>query len=242
MPHKLSCVDCYAPIPATHVNLDLLVASCPACDAVFPFADRVGRREDEAEAAALSGREDLAPITMLRPERITEQEGPDGLVLSVSWWTLQAVFLGLFATMWNGMLLFMAANVVGQGDYTILAGMSLHAGVGVAMLYYVAACFLNTTQITVNRVGIDVAHGPLPWPGARTLPVADLHQLFVDKRIIRSKNGSTTVYDLKAASKDGLLLVVAKNLADHADARYLEKRIEGYLGIVDRPVVGEHAG
>ncbi len=237
MPHPLSCPDCGARVPADHVNLDLLVASCPSCDAVFSFAEQVGRRPDEGEAAALPEAR-AQPV----PARVGEREGPDGLVLSVGWRTSHAMTIGFFALVWNGMLAFKASVMVSQGQLDGIAFMGVHAAAGAALLYYAVASALNTTDITVNAVGIDVAHGPLPWPGATTLRTADIDQLFVEKRIIRGKNSSRTVYDLKVTSRSGQRIKVATGLPDYDDARFLEQRIEGYLGIEDRPVRGEHAG
>ena len=244
-----------------------MLAKCRSCDAVFSIAEDVGRSEDQVleralgdfpvpqgEAPAGGGKADAPALPARDPSRpptptdhgVQEVAGTDGLTLDVRWFGPQYLFMLVFAAFWNGFLVVWYSIVLGglaNGD----AGMAvmglfpiLHVAVGVGIGYSALAGLFNRTRVSVDRKGLSVRHGPLPWPGNVEVDSAQVDQLFLKSRIVRNKNSSSTVYDLKVLDKQGRETTLYKGARDDRAARYLEHRIEGWLGLVDRPVAGEH--
>ena len=264
----LTCPSCGAsPIPADDVELSLMIAKCSQCDTVFSFAETVGHDELEVFDRALgvpptpsgaapgigsgvgSGVEHRAgrPLTP-KKHRVQEAETPTGLSLEMRWFSAQHVALGFFALFWNGFLLVwyaIALSSFAAGDSEAAMGLCfpvIHVAVGIGVGYGALAGFVNRTLVEVRTGHISVTHGPLWWPGAVELDANDVEQLYVETRVIRGKNSSRTVYDLKARLRDGSSTDLCKGVSELSSARYLEHRVEGWLGIEDQPVAGEHLG
>ena len=233
----LSCPKCAASIPAVDVQLDLLIAKCASCDAVFSFADQVGHHEAEVLRRVATNGEWRPPTPTEHSVEAHEEGGV--LTLEVPWWSWHFVMMVPFLLFWNGFLVVWWSIALSEGQVAMAAFSLLHVGAGIGLAYYTACGFLNATTVAVSKAGIATAHGPLPWPGARTLDAAGLEQLFVKERFIRGENSVRTVYDLTARHRQGELVVVS-GLPDPNSARYLEHRIEKWLGIEDRAVPGEH--
>ncbi len=252
---KLACLECDSPISAENMELSLMIAKCPSCDSVFSFADEVGHSEGEVLARATAGvpaataPDPSRPLTP-RDHKVRELDGPggSGLLLEVPWFAWHYVPLALFALMWNGFLVVwytIAFGAVAAGESAaavMLCFPVLHLAVGIGVGYTALAGFLNKTVVSVSGTGIAVTHGPLPWRGNVKVPASGLSQLFVQTRVVRSKNSSRTVYDLHAELGSGEQVTLCRAMADLASARYLEHRVEGWLGIEDRAVPGEHLG
>jgi hypothetical protein len=96
---------------------------------------------------------------------------------------------------------------------------------------------VNSTRIAVEGGILTVRHGPLPWPGNRSLPVADLQQLFCEE-VVGSKGSRS--YRLNAVLKTGKKLRLVTALKEPDQALYLEQLLETRLGIVDVAVAGEY--
>lgn len=245
--HAIHCPTCGAKVPAADVELSLLLAKCLACDEVFSFGDAVGRPDAEAVGRAAGAAPDAAPDRPPIPldHGVVEREEAGGLILELRWFGLQGVFLLVFALFWNGFLavwysIALTALLSGDGEAVMMVVFPLiHVAAGLGIGYWSIATLLNRTTIRVDRHGIAVRHGPLPWPGSREIPVPDVLQLYVEPRVVRGKNTTRTVYDLNAVLRSGSITLVS-GIEDARSARFLEHRIEGWLGIVDRPVAGQH--
>jgi hypothetical protein len=116
-------------------------------------------------------------------------------------------------------------------DWGFIAG-------GLYGLYGALCSLINSTRVTVDRQAVRVSHGPLPWPGGKRVPVADLEQLYVKSEIyVGPRTGAQDwTFQLRAKLKSGQdELIVGGPLRDDR-ARALEHVLEKQLGIVDRPV------
>lgn len=245
----LSCPTCAADIPAKDVELSLMIAKCASCDAVFSFADRVGHSEEEAIGLML-GEEPRLAEGATRPvptdHKVKELDAGDRLTLTIGWFSFQTVFLAFFAVFWNGFLLVwysigIAGMLAGEtGMVFMLLFPVLHVAAGVYVGYTAITGFVNSTTVTVDRNGIDVRHGPLPWPGNITIEAAKIDQLYVAPRVITGKNTTRTVYDIVAIGPGGAEVTVLKALEDDRAALFMERRIEQWLGIEDRQIAGQH--
>ncbi len=227
------------------------LAHCRFCEHVFALpAQTPPGGETKADEAALDSAfaqlNELprAAAALEVPATITTREQGDALVLEVSWFNYGAIPLLLFSLLWNGMLFaFYATAIIGGLGPEVLMTMlftSIHLAVGVALGYSSVAQLVNRTTVKVDRQGLHVRHGPMPWWGARDIPVDDIRQLFVVERIIRNKNNVRYVYDLKAQVARGADLKLLSGVSDASAAQYVERRVEGWLGIVNVAVDGEH--
>lgn len=101
------------------------------------------------------------------------------------------------------------------------------------------------TRIQVADGLILVAHGPLPWRGNHTILADDIAQLFVARSRRQGKwseNQMRDSFDVRAVLANERSIDLVRGLDDLEAARAIERRIESFLGIEDRPVVGEERG
>jgi hypothetical protein len=81
----------------------------------------------------------------------------------------------------------------------------------------------------------------MPWFGNRVMRVDSLDQLYTEVRVHRGENSSSEQYKLCAVTKDGAKVVLLSGLSEKDQTRFIEERIENFLGIEHRPVPGEAA-
>jgi hypothetical protein len=101
---------------------------------------------------------------------------------------------------------------------------------------------INRTTLTVTRGTLRYRHGPLPWSGNRTLPVAAIEQLYCWAKERRARGGGEREvrhYQVHALLRDGTRFRLLRLLDQLEQAQYVEQQIERYLGISDAPVDGE---
>ncbi len=234
--HQLACKSCGKPVPAEDVNLDKALAKCRLCHAVFDITEIVGR---EASRAA----EEAIP----KPRRFTiENWGPE-LVLSWRWYT-HALWIAIpFLVIWNGFLVvWYAAAVAAMNDdksgiaaYIMLLFPLIHVAIGVGGIYAVLCGFCNRTVIRVSGGELSVRHGPIPYPGNRQIPTADIKQLYCTETIHRGKRSSRTTYNVMVKVREGDKLTLLSGLDDLDQGLYVEQQIEKHLNIQDKRVPGQ---
>jgi len=160
MSMQLLCQSCGKPIPAQDVNIEMGIAKCSACNAVFDFLDEVGARSTCQTNIGL-------------PKRFTvENWGPE-LVITCRWFNHGVWFLLLFCIFWDGFLaVWYSAVIAGlvngkMGAIVLLPLLFpiLHVAIGVGLTYSVLCTFLNRTVIRASVAELTVRHGPLYWAG-----------------------------------------------------------------------------
>lgn len=184
----MKCDQCARPIPAEHVNVHSLVAKCVDCDHVFTFdaADLTAGGEGPSGSGE-NGEPSPASEPPERPGNIKRLElaspifrgghrdaaapARAGVALIQKWRSRSVRFLVFFCLVWNGMMAFM---LVGSGFDPML---SLHVAAGLAVAYLVAAMILNKTSIVLDDSNLTVKHSPVPWPGGKSLPRADVREI-----------------------------------------------------------------
>lgn len=241
-----TCRACGAPMVEDALEARLGVATCSSCQAVY---DRWGgspsapRGPDRPEP----GRD--RPRVAL-PEGMTVQPSFGRLHVTWRWFSWLRVPLLLFAVLWDSFLVFWYIiaffahrALSATGDELPALAMFLvplaHVAVGIGVTYAAIANLVNVTEIIVERGTLSLRHRPLPWYPRPTLATADLAQLYVARRVRRSKKGTTIRFDLRAISEaQGDLLLLA-GLTDLEQALWLEQEIERHLGLTDRAVEGE---
>ena len=236
---QLNCRSCGKQIAAQDMNIDLAIAKCGACHAVFNFADQLGSKSGPTAARA------AVPM----PGGITIDEwGPD-LTITRRWWSPVFLFLVFFCIGWDSFLVFwytMAFGDAGGGPmgWLMIVFPIAHVAIGVGLTYFTIAGFVNKTIIRTGGGQLTVRHGPLPWPGNRMISTDEVDQLYCTEHISRNSNNNnnnnnSTSYRVNATLRDGTKAKLLSGLTEADQALYIEQKLEAHLNIEDRPVGGE---
>ncbi len=228
----MNCKNCGWEIPSENINIQLAVAKCDNCNAVFSFYDDVAPRTVSAEPAAgspdetprdgteipepKSGRFAAAPL----PRGVSLEDTGMELRIKRRWFAPHFLFLTFFTAIWDIFLVVWFFIAFAGGLYGMAAAGAVHLLVGIGLTYYTLAGYLNSTIVAVNEDYIVVHHAPLPWRGARTIQAED-----VEKLVSRG----TGVYSVHAVLKDGQDFRLIGGLRDETQALYIEQEAARYL-------------
>jgi hypothetical protein len=100
-------------------------------------------------------------------------------------------------------------------------------------VYWFLAFLLNRTTLRADDRGLDVRHGPLPWPGSRYLPRDQILQLYVTMHRTRRNINYRLMAMLPFHNA-----VLLRHVRTPEEALYFERALEKRLGIEDQPVPG----
>ena len=227
---EIKCPHCSRPVSADNINIQTSIAKCSYCSAVFGFAGQV----PGANPYGSSKR------TVDMPDDYSVEMEDADLVIIRRWFSWKYLALLAFCVFWDGFLAFWYANAFKtNGPLAMKLFPVLHEAVGLGLTYITIAGFLNRTKITLNTAEMRIRHYPMPWPGNRILPRQELEQLFCEEKLNSGRNGVSYSYSLSAVMSGGKKLKLISGLDKPEDALFLEQKLEGYLGITDRPVAGE---
>lgn len=258
---QIHCPSCQRKIEASAINIDALVAKCDPCGAVFDITSQLDRGQGGAGLAKRRGRNARPPVPLPPAIRIISDGSESALSdpgdsafapsyresarrsgmleLERKWFEPKHVFLLIFAIAWNAFMVFWYAIAISSGAAAMAVFGIFHLAVGVFVFYLAITGFVNRTRIRAGDGGLSIGHGPLPWPGGKSIPSDELRQLYCRRRESRSKNGVSVSYVLSAATRDGRSIDLLASLPEADQALYLEQAIESHLGIVDVPVGDE---
>lgn len=237
---KVHCSECGAPIPASDINLDRMIAKCTSCDAVFSIEAAIEARKSQPKKVPLpegvrvlrDGVDDFHSGGY-RDDASPQVSGT--LTIERRWYAAHLWFLLFFCVFWDGFLVVWYGVVFASGTFGMAAFFPLlHVAVGVGLTYWVIAGFMNTTTIRVDASTLSITHAPLPWRGARRLESTEVAQLFVKEGMRRTTNGHTQqLWELHAVLRDDRHLKLIGQLENRQQALYLENAIEEHLHIED---------
>jgi hypothetical protein len=223
----VQCPSCHLTIPAEDVNLDRMVAKCRGCQEVFAFTP----------PGVVSVAPDRPRVEM--PRRIQVEEGRRSFTLRRSWFSASAMGLVVFSVFWNGFMAVWFTIAVTQRLWSMAAAGTLHALVGLVVLYVTAAFLANRTVVEVKSGHLSVRHEPLPWPGARDLDADEVEQFFTVERVQANKNGVSRTYEVHFRDRRGKVETLLKGMPERDQALFTEQSLESFLRIKDVPVEGE---
>lgn len=226
----LTCSACTATIPNESVNLDLLLAECPSCHHMQQIGTIAGPPAAREEAP-------LADLPV--PDGVDVAAGPNELVISFAWWNVRYIFQLVFCLFWNGFMVMWFSVNLASGNYPFVAFGMIHASVGLWLLYSGVAGLVNRTTITASNNSLTIAHGPVPWRGGRTLGRDELSQLYCVQHVTHGKNTTHVTWSVDAVDRNDRSVSLLTGITDRQQALFFEKRVERYLGIVDRRVAAE---
>jgi hypothetical protein len=173
------------------------------------------------------------------PKRVQVQDFGHSFEISRRWFSPMFLFLAVFCVFWNGFMLVWHGIALASGAWFMSLFGLLHTAVGLGLLYFTVAGFINATVICVAQGMIDVRHGPLPWPGNKSLSVHDVSQLYCRETVQHNKNGTQCTYEVMVLRQDNVRETLVKGLTDADQALYIEQELERHLRIQDQPVAGE---
>jgi len=193
---KLHCPNCAAKISSNHINMSRLIAKCEVCDHLFPFDDML---------TAVSKPNSREPMAVPQPPKVTVNHKFGQLALQWNWIDFQLFFLTFFAIVWNGFMFSMLVSAFSalreEGVLVFLPVLILpHTWVGLGLIYYVLAGYLNKTEVVLNDIELKINHTPIPWLGNHTISRHDIAQLYV--KAVRGNKGRIS-YQLHAISTHG---------------------------------------
>ena len=225
----IKCPHCSRVVQAENINIQSCIAKCGYCSGVFGFADKV-----PGAAQGSSKR------TVEMPKSYTmENEGAD-LVITRRWFNWKYLMMLVFCVFWDGFLVVWYTIAFTKGGPLLMKLFPvLHVAAGVFLTYSTIAGFLNRTRITLNTLELRIRHYPLPWPGNKVVQRREIEQLFCEEKMSSTRNGVSYTYSLQAVTAGGGRLKLVSGMDKPEDALFLEQKIEGFLGITDRPVAGE---
>ncbi|WP_116125047.1 DUF2267 domain-containing protein [Lewinella sp. IMCC34183] len=153
------------------------------------------------------------------------------LSIAYRWRSRVAYFLIPFCLFWDGIALLFLFSGAGLM-------ISLHLLTGALLTYYTICLLLNRTRITVDARAVSVEHGPVPWfTRGRHLDSGSVEQLFVEQfGQYKSGNRVTLLYRVVARLQGEKDIVLLSGLDDPQLADEVERGIEEFLQIDDRPV------
>jgi hypothetical protein len=220
------CEACTALLgPGTPWDL-LRESRCGSCGRALTVA----RLDEEAERA-------LAQVT---PPRLTVEESPAFVVISIPGFHRSHLgSLALTAAWWLLVALnWRSTPFVPPLENPSLLGM---AGLGVAAAGVLLARLVDTTRVAVGRTTLEVRHGPLPLRRAVALPTGSLRQLYVLVRPAQggSREAPSQTYSLMVQRFGAEPVELVRGLPLLSEARFLERKLEAFLGLAHAPVDGE---
>ena len=181
----------------------------------------------------------MEPIVAL-PDNLSLHHERDAVIIRRRWLTPFVFFFVFFALFWNGFMVVWMTIAITRDQLTMAAFGSIHAFVGLGLIYFCVASFLNKTDISVDPSYLRVRHYPLPWFGSKQFRVHEITQLFCKEQITRTKNGGTNVsYRVHLILADGREQTLIAGLISDNQARYIEREIESVLGLKNLSVAGE---
>ncbi len=223
----ITCQGCRRRIRREHISLETRIAKCLQCDAVFRIVEALPPR------LALAGnREESLHGVSLR-------ERSNSLTFAVRWFSLKRMLLLAIPLCVEGSLI-LAGEAVDQYLFAPIFVYLFSATICLASLYGMVCTLFNTTRVRVTDRYLKITHSPLPWAAQLELEADNIKQLYVPPVFTKhSKASRAYQYSVWALTSDGRRVRLLGSLRDRCQARFLERQIEDFLGIVDCRVPGE---
>jgi hypothetical protein len=223
---ELKCKNCGSALSPEDISPQLAAARCGHCNALF--------------AIPQAGPQVIARPDVPLPKGFLLERGMDSVTITRRWFGPLAFILLFFALFWNGFMIVWHAIALGTGMWVMSAFGLIHTGIGLFLVYYVLALFLNSTVIRATPFELVVSTGPLPWKGNKRIAADQVEQLFCKERISHGKNGSSANYRIEAVLRGNVRETLVTGFSDPDQALFVEQEIERHLKIADVPVAGEY--
>ncbi len=230
MYRNLTCPNCEKNILSSDININKGLAKCSDCHVVFDL-------EQEMDKNSPAQKEEIFVI----PKGIEMLKVFGELNIEMKWRHSVSFFMMFFTIFWNIMVLPFALIAIFTGELGMLLGISLHLLVGIGLILWALAALFNTTYIVVDEHFIRIEHRPFKlFYKEYELEVLQVQQLYVKKYQNGSTNGNPNyAFAVMIQMKNKEEFQLVKGLAKPAQALYIEQEIEKFIGIEDKPMIGE---
>ncbi len=175
------------------------------------------------------------------PAKIEITRNFDHLQIVWKWLGLKYYLLTPFAIVWDLSLLCSGALTFLFRDLLVimLVVLFLQAATGIWLTYYVLAGYLNKTVIDVDANFLTIKHVPLPFRNPKKIPSKALEQLYCTKRgYPQAGKDFYPTCDIYAITNEPLTIQLLSDMDGIEQALFVEREIEKFLSIEDRPVKG----
>jgi hypothetical protein len=198
-------------------------AQCDFCGYEYPptpeEASETARRNEVPRP------EGLTVVELDRAEAVLHDGPARRTVIIVQRWewaTPLLILIGLTC-------IFVAVVVWGpRGSLATPAGYTYVGALSLGAIVYAAYGLLNRTSFSADDDAFTVRHGPLPWPGNRSLSARDIKRLYVRRVEGRTSKGNTVRFHLMATLVDGVDVDI-DTFSRHNLAAFVAQRIERRL-------------
>ncbi|MGL1921446.1 MAG: hypothetical protein OCD03_10525 [Hyphomicrobiales bacterium] len=179
------------------------------------------------------------------PEKLTIDYYDDYMHIQKKWFTLGTLLLTGLLVIWMGIfwrvMIAMAPNF---NDIKLSIAIILPVSflmISLFLIYACAASWLNKTDIFVSQSLMEVRIGPLPWRGNLKATTEQIEQFYIVKKITKNKNTTKIRFTVmfKAIERERALI---KGIEIFENAKFIEQKIEQYLGIENIAVENETDG
>jgi hypothetical protein len=222
---------------------DFTTLSCPSCGAqtrVDVFAERM--------VCEYCGNEHI--LKMEKSPSLRPEIGQPPCVLIESdrkcarliqrWFSLKYIPMAIFALAWDSFLFFWYSNAMSmEAPIFFFLFPVMHVAVGIGITYSAITGLINRTVLEVTRDEVALWFEPLPWLGEKTLRTRELKQFYCKEKVVRTKNGTSTQYELNVVTVKNQKIKLLGNIENPDVALFFEQQLERWLKIDDRPVEGE---
>lgn len=176
------------------------------------------------------------------PHTIQLNQAHNHITIIRRWLDWKTFYFTVFTITWNSLIFSNFVPIIFTAS-TISLFMIPFLLVGVFLIYYTIAKWINRTYIFANRKKIIVRYQPMPcpWLGNKQLRMTNLKRLYSKKKVQYHARGTNISYEVRANTHTGVdkKLVVVSN---REEALFIEQILENYFNIEDEPQEGEIGG
>ncbi len=212
---KLKCPACGAPIPASAINIQQMVAICPACDNVFRFGDTFAPRRRKLKAPAQF--------------RVADDD-PERLDMAFKWSWRTEPPVGLLAVGFAFMVsLITLLGMIAEGAPPLAMIMPLMPLT--LMSYILLTLAVNRTHYESDGETLKVYTAPLPYfrYGKKTVAVDEIERVSVERPAYAPfPEGKAGFYNVYVHTFDGDKLQIAA-VVNYEHAHFIAQEIEAHL-------------
>lgn len=231
----LKCPSCHGPL---QVPADRERIFCQFCGASVVLAEALGRGAPRQTEPGPRSSE----VRVAIPEHLHIQDLGGELTIGYRWFHWGVLFLIPFCIAWNAFLVgwyAMAGQMEGMPAPLRIVFLVFpigHVAVGLGLIYAVLTMLFNRTTIRVRHGALDIRHGPIFFPGSRSISVDELDQLYCRSEPCRTSKGGSQSTWLYARLKNGAAIKLLRCMEGGDVLRAVEQLVEQHLGIRDEQV------
>jgi hypothetical protein len=171
------------------------------------------------------------PASVPVPRNIICERQATGVTLTQRWFSWTSVMTVPYCILLDALVV-VAYALRPKGDLPLLTFLLVLPGILVALgaTYYLVARLVNRTVVTVTARELSMRHGPLPWPGNRSVVLQQMKEFRCGKRTSRNYAGDVwQTYTLNAVLEDGQQVELLHRIGSPGAANILRQEVIGWL-------------